>query len=68
MTHFLVPTPPYAYIYGLVLHPVKSSSRSGPSHLVLSVGAVGELSCSSYPMEIHFCLSAKIWCFLICIC
>lgn len=66
LTHILAS--PSAYIDGLVLYPVKSSSRSGPSHLVLSVGAVGELSCSSYPTEIRFCFSAKIWCFLICIC
>lgn len=67
LSHVSSPAP-NACVYGLALHPVKSSSRSGPSHLALSVGAVGELSCSSYPTEIRFCLSAKIWCSLICIC
>lgn len=45
-----------------------SSSRGEPSHLVPSVGAVGELWSSNYPMELFFCLLTTILTNLICIC
>lgn len=60
--------PPHVYIYGSALPPVQSSSRGEPSHLVPSVGAVGALSSSNYPMELFFCLFSTILTNLICIC
>lgn len=60
--------PPRVYIYGSALPPVQSSSRGEPSHLVPSVGAVGALSSSNYPMELFFCLFSTILTNLICIC
>lgn len=60
--------PPHVCVDGSVLPPVQSSSRGEPSHLVPSVGAVGELSSSNYPMELFFCLFSTVLTNLICIC